>query len=691
MEKALLIGIGEYGTGITPLPQAIRDVEAMERVLLDPEISGFSRENVVTLKNPNYEEMGRAIIALFSKSQKDDLIFFYFSGHGYKDASNNFYLTTSNTAIENDTTLQDDFSALTSISGTFISEKSRKSRANKKVFIFDCCFSGALTISSLAKDIASIKAITPKDIKEKLSGKGVALLTSCAAHEYSYVFDHFDLSIYTHHLIKGIETGSADLDYDGYIMAGELHEYTTQEVSKILKKQTPEFHTVDEGGSIILVQTSPKTLKETFRKKVRDLLQRRENQLLKPLVKKLIDTWRDAFGLTNEEADRILEEELNPSPEPYKFKQYREALKIALRDEGFPFSEQTHETLREMKLFLKLSDEEVHQLETEVLPEIPAPLPPLTLEDTEVFGGKLSVTEVTLSSEDRAHLDKVLSLAITPDNQIIASSSADNMIKLWSLDGELIRVLEGHTNWVRSLVISPDGETLVSGSTDKTIRIWNLSTGKLIQTLEGKPAHWVWSVAITSDGKTVISGSADKTIRVWDINTGNLIRTIKSHEKIRGLDITFDGKTLISGSEEGTIRLWDMVSYEPITTLPNPTTEITSGKILSIAISPSELAIASGSSDQTIRLWDIATRELKFAPLAGYSDEVSAVAFTSSGQTIIGGSTDSTIKLWNTNDGKLIRSLEGHSTSVLCLAVSSDSRAIVSGSADGCLKIWKFS
>ena len=690
MRRALLIGIGEYGVGVSPLPQAIRDVEALERVLLDPELGGFSRENVTTLKNPDYQEMGRSIIAFFSKGQKDDLTFFYFSGHGYKDDSNNFHLTSSNTAIEADPTFQYAFSALTAISSVFLSEESRKNRANMKVFIFDCCFSGALTVGSLAKDVASIKAITSEDIKDKLSGKGIALLTSCAAHQSSYVLEQFDLSIYTHHLVKGIETGSADIDCDGFIMAGELHEYATREVSRILQKQTPEFHSVDEGRSIVLTQTSPKTLKETFRKKVRDLLQRRQNQSLKSLDQKLVDTWRDAFNLTNEEANRILQEELNPSPEPYKFQQYRETLKIALKEEGFPFSEQTRETLLEMKGFLKLSDGEVHQLETEVLPEIPAPLP-MTLQDTEVFAGKLSITEVTLSSGEYAHLDKILSLAITPDSQTIVSSSADNTIKLWNLNGELIRVLEGHTNWVRSLVISPDGQTLVSGSTDKTIKIWNLNSGKLVQTLEGKPAHWVWTVAMTSDGKTVISGSADKTIRVWDINTGKLIRTIKSHEKIRGLDITSDGKTLVSGSEEGAIRLWDMISYEPITALLDPATEVTSGKILSIAISPSELVIASGSSDETIRLWDIATRELKVAPLSGYSDEVSALAFTSSGQTIIGGSADSTIKLWDTNNGNLIRSLEEHSSPVLCLAVSSDSRTIVSGSADGCLKIWKFS
>ncbi|MEH1888419.1 MAG: hypothetical protein V7K92_02805 [Nostoc sp.] len=38
---ALLIGVSEYESGLTPLPAATKDVKAMEQVLLHPEIGGF--------------------------------------------------------------------------------------------------------------------------------------------------------------------------------------------------------------------------------------------------------------------------------------------------------------------------------------------------------------------------------------------------------------------------------------------------------------------------------------------------------------------------------------------------------------------------------------------------------------------------------------------------------------------------
>ncbi len=717
--RALLIGISEYGEGFNPLPQAISDVKALRRVLLDPDLGSFSRDNVTILENPTCKEMETGISKFFSEGKrgKEDFAFFYFSGHGWKDKNaSEFYLVSSDSSIE-----EGNF-----ISSTFLAKKSRESHADRKVLVFDCCFSGALQDTLIAKGKGPFEPIVREDIKDKLSGEGVALLTSCDKDEYSYILPEFDLSIYTHYLIKGIENGAADIDGNGFITAGELHKYATTELSKILPKQTsqkqasqeetskkqtsqtPTINSKDKGKKIILAgtkETFRTKTKKIFRDKVKDLLKRKPqtpSPSLEPLDEKLIEIWRDKFDLTNEEAKRILEEELNPPPEQYKFRKYREAVKIALKQvkqeeipfkegitfkEGIPFSGQLRETLDEIKHYLNLSDAEAHKIEQEEFRERPIPTPP----DPVVFAVDPSITEVAAHSPKR-----VLSLAITPDNQTIVSSSADGTIKLWSLEGKLIDTLSGHEGWVRSLAISPDGETLVSGSSDETIRLWNLSERKLRRTIP-IPSHGVYSVVMTSDDK-IISGGSDGKIWVSNLNTDpnteQCVSIIQSQEKILALAITSNGKRLISGGEEGTIRQLDMSTFKELSR-----TSLGKIKILSVAISPRKLVFASGSggsgsSDNTIKLWDMASGEMKspLLNLTDYSGGVYAVAFTSSGQTIIGGSKDKTIKLWDANDGKLIRPpLKKHSSAVLCLAISSDSRTIVSGSNDGRVKIWKFS
>jgi hypothetical protein len=47
-KMALVVWVSDYEPGLTPLPGAIRDVEAIRRVLQNPEVGGF--DDVKTIK-----------------------------------------------------------------------------------------------------------------------------------------------------------------------------------------------------------------------------------------------------------------------------------------------------------------------------------------------------------------------------------------------------------------------------------------------------------------------------------------------------------------------------------------------------------------------------------------------------------------------------------------------------------------
>jgi WD40 repeat protein len=75
-------------------------------------------------------------------------------------------------------------------------------------------------------------------------------------------------------------------------------------------------------------------------------------------------------------------------------------------------------------------------------------------------------------------------VAINLDGSLLASGSADQTIKLWSLpDGALLHTLGGHTDFVWPVAFSPDGTLLASGSTDKTIKLWSLPDGEYLMDL----------------------------------------------------------------------------------------------------------------------------------------------------------------------------------------------------------------
>ncbi|MEH2151895.1 caspase family protein [Nostoc sp.] len=143
---ALLIGVSEYEPGLTPLPAAAKDVEAMQQVLLHPEIGGF--DDVTLLINPQRQAMDEAIEALFANRQRDDLLLLFFSGHGIKDEKGTLYFAACNTKKSD----KGELVKATTVPANSVHSVMSNSRCKREVVILDCCFSGAFAEGMSAKD-----------------------------------------------------------------------------------------------------------------------------------------------------------------------------------------------------------------------------------------------------------------------------------------------------------------------------------------------------------------------------------------------------------------------------------------------------------------------------------------------------------------------------------------------------------
>ena len=60
-------------------------------------------------------------------------------------------------------------------------------------------------------------------------------------------------------------------------------------------------------------------------------------------------------------------------------------------------------------------------------------------------------------------------LAVHKD-MIISGSDDETIIKIWTMDGECLKTLEGHSDYVRALAVHND--MIISGSEDETIQVW---------------------------------------------------------------------------------------------------------------------------------------------------------------------------------------------------------------------------
>src|SRR5262249_23637613 len=85
-----------------------------------------------------------------------------------------------------------------------------------------------------------------------------------------------------------------------------------------------------------------------------------------------------------------------------------------------------------------------------------------------------------------SHSDCVLALSFSYNNNFLASSGADNLIRIWSLISfNCISILIGHSHYVSSICWSLNNKYLISGSWDETAIIWNTNNWKISNILRG--------------------------------------------------------------------------------------------------------------------------------------------------------------------------------------------------------------
>mmetsp|Transcript_3868 Transcript_3868/g.7253 ORF Transcript_3868/g.7253 Transcript_3868/m.7253 type:complete len:353 (-) Transcript_3868:371-1429(-) len=76
--------------------------------------------------------------------------------------------------------------------------------------------------------------------------------------------------------------------------------------------------------------------------------------------------------------------------------------------------------------------------------------------------------------------------------------------------------LYGHTTSVDHVAISTDGSIIATSGADNEIKVWDTRTKQELTTLKGH-ADEITELKITLDGKTLISSSKDCSVRIWDI------------------------------------------------------------------------------------------------------------------------------------------------------------------------------
>ncbi|KAF4428921.1 vegetative incompatibility protein HET-E-1 [Fusarium austroafricanum] len=245
---------------------------------------------------------------------------------------------------------------------------------------------------------------------------------------------------------------------------------------------------------------------------------------------------------------------------------------------------------------------------------------------------------VEANKELKGHSQKITTLAVSPNGQLLASGSQDGMVKLWLIEGVEVQSLNIHTSAIHSLAFSPDNHLVASASADGIVGLWDTESGQ-VHPLHGHKND-VTLVKFSPDGMYLVSASADASLRAWVASTGEDL-------------FIFSGHT---------------------------------DAVTDFAFSPDNRYIASCSADETVRIWYLEA-EAPFATLRGHTGVVNSVVYSSDGETIISCSDDCTIRFWS-REGMAIGLIKYATVQFSSVAYSPDNRMIVSSSNDQTIRLW---
>jgi WD40 repeat protein len=278
--------------------------------------------------------------------------------------------------------------------------------------------------------------------------------------------------------------------------------------------------------------------------------------------------------------------------------------------------------------------------------------------------------------------DPIYDVCFSPDGKTIATANWDKTIKIWGIDGTLLKTLEGHTDQVNTVAYCRNSNLLASGSSDKTVKLWRTHDGALIKSFQGHDAA-VFSVAFHPDGEILASASEDGTVKLWNVYSESLINTIQSHSgATKVVFFSPDGKLLASSG-------WDLPRWTDRTKLwridgtLHRTIDVSSeGK----EFSPNGETLAIGSGNGHVKVIQVADGQT-LLDIEGHNEWVMDVSFSPDGKTLASVGIDKTVKLW-TVDGKLIAVLYGHTDAIYSTAFSPDGKTLATASADRTVRLW---
>ncbi|OPX71228.1 MAG: Caspase domain protein [Methanoregulaceae archaeon PtaB.Bin009] len=255
---ALLVGIDDYqDQNLNDLKGPVKDVYNVQSVLINN--CGVPNENIDTLTDcqATKANIRNAIYQLSLKASPDDLVIFFFSGHG-GPMSQDFFAVDENDGVDElitayDTTVY----SINTISDDELQTWFYNVQSRNSVLIINSCFSGGIAKSGApgtmdsASRLNETKGDVLKDFQRDINTAKYLVLMASSDDEYSWTSQ--EGSIFPHFLVEGLQSSSADTDHDNWISFEEAFSYAGPRTTAVKPIQHPTYYDGNPYAEIEMV------------------------------------------------------------------------------------------------------------------------------------------------------------------------------------------------------------------------------------------------------------------------------------------------------------------------------------------------------------------------------------------------------------------------------------------------------
>jgi WD40 repeat protein len=244
----LAVGINEYKNAKLNLNFARADAESFANLVRDRSGQLFKNVEVHTLydKEATREKILSKLEELSSKVSQEDVLIFYYAGHGSMVDNKFYFIPTESSRLYDASSLHKD-----AIEASLLQQKFRDIKALKQLIVMDACQSGASV-----ELLAARGAMEEKAIAQLARSAGIHVMASAGSEQFATEFASLGHGLFTHVLIQGLQGGADGAPKDGKVTIYELKSFVDDQVPEVTRKLkgNPQYpYTFSRGNDFPLV------------------------------------------------------------------------------------------------------------------------------------------------------------------------------------------------------------------------------------------------------------------------------------------------------------------------------------------------------------------------------------------------------------------------------------------------------